>query len=209
MFERYTEAARRALFFARYEASVLGGRTIEAEHLLLRLIRDGRGAVSEAFAGAGLSDCDARAEIEAQLGVRERVPTSVEIPFSDAMQRILRYTKEQADALEHREIDREHLLLGILTDGSSLVARMLKTHGITAESFRDRLSPASRVIADRDRRDVSTDSKEPLGAIAVLDRIRMLVNELARSRHDDAMARTLIDQIHRHLAALKRRIGGT
>jgi len=35
MFERYDEAARRALFFARYEASQLGSISIEPEHILL------------------------------------------------------------------------------------------------------------------------------------------------------------------------------
>jgi ABC-type lipoprotein export system ATPase subunit len=35
MFEKYNEKARRALFFARYEASKLGGRIIESEHILL------------------------------------------------------------------------------------------------------------------------------------------------------------------------------
>ena len=34
MFERYTEQARRALLFARYEASQFGSRTIDSEHLL-------------------------------------------------------------------------------------------------------------------------------------------------------------------------------
>ena len=37
MFERYTESARRALFFARYEVSQLGATSIETEHLLLGL----------------------------------------------------------------------------------------------------------------------------------------------------------------------------
>ena len=41
MFERYTERARRVLFFARYEASQLGSISIETEHLLLGLIREG------------------------------------------------------------------------------------------------------------------------------------------------------------------------
>jgi ATP-dependent Clp protease ATP-binding subunit ClpC len=41
MFERYTESARRSLFFARYEASQLGAVSIETEHLLLGLVRDG------------------------------------------------------------------------------------------------------------------------------------------------------------------------
>jgi ATP-dependent Clp protease ATP-binding subunit ClpC len=43
MFERYTERARRVLFFGRYEASQLGSVSIETEHLLLGLIREGKG----------------------------------------------------------------------------------------------------------------------------------------------------------------------
>jgi len=161
MFERFTEAARRALFFARYEASMLGSRTIEAGHLLLGLIRDGKGAVAEAFEVAGLSDRDARAQIEAQAGMRERLPTSVAIPFSGAMQRILRYAMEQADALKHREIGRDHLLLGILTDGSSFSARMLKTHGIIVERFRDRLTDVSGDVAHHGS-GAAADSSGPL-----------------------------------------------
>ena len=38
MFEKYNEKARRALFFARYEASKLGSRVIEAEHVLLGIL---------------------------------------------------------------------------------------------------------------------------------------------------------------------------
>ena len=40
MFERYTETARRSLFFSRYEASQLGSITIDSEHLMLGLIRE-------------------------------------------------------------------------------------------------------------------------------------------------------------------------
>jgi ATP-dependent Clp protease ATP-binding subunit ClpC len=50
MFERYTEGARRVLFFARYEASEPGSLSIEAEHLLLGLIRDGHEVTREIFA---------------------------------------------------------------------------------------------------------------------------------------------------------------
>ena len=45
MFERYTVRARRVLFFARYEASQLGSISIETEHLLLGLIREGLGSL--------------------------------------------------------------------------------------------------------------------------------------------------------------------
>lgn len=50
MFERYTEAARRALFFARYEASHLGSVSIDPEHLLLGLIRKPTGVTGLVFA---------------------------------------------------------------------------------------------------------------------------------------------------------------
>ena len=40
MFERYTEEARRVIFFARYEASVFGSPYVEPEHLLLALLRE-------------------------------------------------------------------------------------------------------------------------------------------------------------------------
>ena len=39
MFEHYTEEARRAIFFARYEASTFGSDSIKPEHLLLAIIR--------------------------------------------------------------------------------------------------------------------------------------------------------------------------
>jgi ATP-dependent Clp protease ATP-binding subunit ClpC len=42
MFERYTEKARRVIFFARYEASQYGWPQIESEHLLLGLVHEGR-----------------------------------------------------------------------------------------------------------------------------------------------------------------------
>jgi ATP-dependent Clp protease ATP-binding subunit ClpC len=38
MFERFTEKARRVIFFARYEASQYGSHQIETEHLLLGLV---------------------------------------------------------------------------------------------------------------------------------------------------------------------------
>ena len=42
MFERYTEKARRVIFFARYEASHYGSPFIETEHLLLGIMREYR-----------------------------------------------------------------------------------------------------------------------------------------------------------------------
>ena len=55
MFERYTERGRRVLFFARYEATLLGSTSIETEHLLLGLICVGKGLTSRIFARSHLT----------------------------------------------------------------------------------------------------------------------------------------------------------
>ncbi len=49
MFERYTEKARRVIFFARYEASQFGAAQIEAEHILLGLIREDKHLTTRFF----------------------------------------------------------------------------------------------------------------------------------------------------------------
>ena len=72
MFERYTERARRVLFFARYEASQLGSISIETEHLLLGLIREGKGLTSRIFARSHLSLENIRKEIEGRTVFREK-----------------------------------------------------------------------------------------------------------------------------------------
>ena len=40
MFELYTDRARRAIFFGRYEASQFGSSEIDTAHLLLGLLRE-------------------------------------------------------------------------------------------------------------------------------------------------------------------------
>jgi len=56
MFERYTEKARRAIFFARYEASQFGSPFIETEHVLLGLLRENRDLALRFLGGAAADD---------------------------------------------------------------------------------------------------------------------------------------------------------
>jgi ATP-dependent Clp protease ATP-binding subunit ClpC len=51
MFQRYTEKARRVIFFARYEAGQYGSPYIETEHLLLGFLREDRALVKRFLGG--------------------------------------------------------------------------------------------------------------------------------------------------------------
>ena len=140
MFERYTERARRVLFFARYEASQLGSISIETEHLLLGLIREGKGLTSRIFARSHLSLENIRKEIEGRTVFREKVSTSVEIPFSAETKRVLQYAAEEADRLLHNYIGTEHLLLGILREERSVAASILTEKGMRLNTVRPSIS---------------------------------------------------------------------
>jgi ATP-dependent Clp protease ATP-binding subunit ClpC len=137
MFERYTERARRVLFFARYEATQLGSTSIETEHLLLGLIREGKGLTSRIFARSHLSLESIRKEIEGRTVYREKVPTAVEIPFSAETKRVLQFAAEEADRLLHTYIGTEHLLLGILREERSVAASILYEKGMRLASVRE------------------------------------------------------------------------
>jgi ATP-dependent Clp protease ATP-binding subunit ClpC len=137
MFERYTERARRVLFFARYEATQLGSTSIETEHLLLGLIREGKGLTSRIFARSHLSLESIRKEIEGRTVFGEKVSTSVEIPFSVETKRVLQYSAEEADRLLHTYIGTEHLLLGLLREERSVASAILHEKGMRLASVRD------------------------------------------------------------------------
>ena len=140
MFERYTERARRVLFFARYEASQLGSISIVTEHLLLGLIREGKGLTSRIFARSHLSLENIRKEIEGRTVFREKVSTSVEIPFSAETKRVLQCAAEEADRLLHNYIGTEHLLLGILREERSVAASILMEKGMRLNTVRPSIS---------------------------------------------------------------------
>ena len=137
MIERYTERARRVLFFGRYEASQLGSISIETEHLLLGLIREGKGLTSRIFSRSHLSLENIRKEIEDRTVFREKVSTSVEIPFSTETKRVLQYASEESDRLLHNYIRTEHLLLGILREDRAVAASILSEKGMRLNSVRE------------------------------------------------------------------------
>ena len=140
-FDRFTAKARQALFFSRYEASQLGSRVIDPEHILLGLVRAGQELKNDVLARAGLSLVAARAEI-APSTPREPLDVSVVIPFSDATTLVLRAARAEADRLADERIGLAHVVLGLLRGRESLAASILQRNGIASDVVRQGV-PAS------------------------------------------------------------------
>jgi uncharacterized protein (TIGR02246 family) len=128
MFERYTEQARRVIFFARYEASQYGSPTIETEHLLLGLFREA-GQFLAALHGTGTLQ-SIRADVETRITPGEQFSTSVEVPLSEESRNILHYALHSADRLGHSRVEPVHFLLGILREEQCLAAKILRERGL-------------------------------------------------------------------------------
>ena len=135
MFERYTEKARRVIFFARYEASQYGSPYIETEYLLLGLFREDKALAVRLLREHSLIET-IRTEIESLISVRERISTSVEVPLTSECKRILIYAAEEADRLNHSYVGTEHLLLGILREGNCKAAKILHARGLDLAAMR-------------------------------------------------------------------------
>lgn len=139
MFERYTEKARRAIFFARYEASELGSPYIETEYLLLGILREDKVLTSRLLKTIGHVE-DLRKEILDRAEKHEKLPTSVDLPLSHECKRVLVHADYQAQTLGHKHIGTEHLLLGILTEEHSSAAKLLNGRGIQLVKVREEIA---------------------------------------------------------------------
>jgi len=180
MFERYTETARRVIFFARYEASQYGSSSINSEHILLGLLREDRAMMSRLVSPIGLEG-GIRSEVERLVNRGERIAISVELPLSADSKKILNIAGEEADRLAHRHIGTEHILLGILRLPDSLAAKLLIARGAKANLIREKIatSPASLVASAR----------PAAGALTILDEFLGLLRagnskQVAASFHD-------------------------
>lgn len=162
MFERYTEKARRVIFFARYEASQYGSSVIAPEHLLLGLLREDRAAMHRLVGRTDLTT-EIRTEIDKAIKRGNRISTSVEVPLSAESKAILLFAGEEADRIGHRHIGTEHILLGILCLQDSLAATLLIARGAKAETIRRQVAIPQPPVA------IVTSARPAPGALYALE----------------------------------------
>jgi len=115
MFERYTEQARRTIFFARFEAIHRRATEISTTHILLGLSWDESSRAAEI-----VSLKDKLTNLCALLGVSLRPCTEVpygqnaDIPLDRNSKMALAYAAKEADRDWQEKIDTDHLLRGLM-----------------------------------------------------------------------------------------------
>jgi ATP-dependent Clp protease ATP-binding subunit ClpA len=138
MFERYTEKARRVIFFGRYEASQLGSPFIETEHVLLGILREAPDLQVRFLSGPDGGQAEAiRQRILEVTASRPTVPTSPDLPLSHESKRVLSYAADECARLSHPHIGPEHLFLGLLREEKCLAADVLHERGVRLSQVRE------------------------------------------------------------------------
>jgi ATP-dependent Clp protease ATP-binding subunit ClpC len=141
MFERFTETARRAVFYARYEAQEAHSKYIEVEHLLLGLLRPDAPLTIRLLGSTEKLD-QIREQIAKEAPPRTpgETPGSTDAPLSHECKRALAYGAEEAERLQQKSIDTEHLLLGLTRDQESFAAKVMLVHGLTKQKLKEEVN---------------------------------------------------------------------
>ena len=134
------------LFFARYEASQLGAHSIQTEHVLLGLIREGKGLTQRLLNHGSIRMEDVRKQVEARCRYGEQVSTTVEMPLSPEVKRVLALAQDEAEQLGHSYIGTEHLLLGLMREDSATASEVLRENGLTLGFLREEIA---RLLAEK------------------------------------------------------------
>jgi ATP-dependent Clp protease ATP-binding subunit ClpA len=135
VFERFTEASRRAVTLAQDEARLLDHDDVGTEHLLLGLVHEGEGLAAQALGLLGVTLDGARRQVEQLVG-RGSTPPVGPIPFARPAKRALELSLREALQLGNNYIGTEHLLLGLIRDGAGVAIDVLTALGVDMERLR-------------------------------------------------------------------------
>ena len=125
---RFTERAQTALRLAQEASVELGHGYVGSEHLLLGLVREGKGVAATVLRSAGLESEIIRGAIARLVGVG--APGSLPSQgLTPRCKKIIELALNEAARLGHRYVGTEHLLMGILREGDGVAVRVLSGAG--------------------------------------------------------------------------------
>lgn len=159
MWQRFSERARKVVFYAQEEAQKFGEGYVSTEHLLLGLMREKDNLACRCLTEMGVSTDRDRTEVQRQLP-RGDPRTTQDMTITPRAKRVIDLAYDEARNLTNNYIGTEHLLLGIVREGDGLGGRVLKKLGLELEACRQTVarlqgerpqdpSPPPRVAAYR------------------------------------------------------------
>ena len=132
MSNEFSQKMSEILSLSKEEATRLRSRTINPEHLLLGIIRKGKGCALDILGSMNVNIQEIKEAIERRCTDASLAdqPYSTDVEMSMSTARILRFTTLEARSFK-AVADAEHLLLGILKEKNNLAADILEANDVT------------------------------------------------------------------------------
>jgi ATP-dependent Clp protease ATP-binding subunit ClpC len=140
MSEKYTEQARRVLYFARYEAHQAGAPVADTGHILLGLVLSDSPILADIFARGRVQIDEVRQDLDLRP-VADALPAPASQPSWSRDVRLMleKFAPEEAERLSSARLGPEHLFLGLLHLEDSVAGRFLSDHGLELPTARERV----------------------------------------------------------------------
>ncbi|WP_373821830.1 ATP-dependent Clp protease ATP-binding subunit [Veillonella sp.] len=128
MMQRFTDDAQRVFSLAQEAALELGHDYVGTEHVLIGLTKVKNGVAAKALEELGLVTEDIFEAVEEHVGRGNKKATS--IYMTPRVKHVLELAIQVANHMNHNYVGTEHILLGLLSDGSGVAVAILRAMNI-------------------------------------------------------------------------------
>lgn len=128
MMQRFTDDAQRVLSLAQEAALELGHDYVGTEHVLIGITKVKNGVAAKALEELGLVTEDIFEAVEEHVGRGNKKATS--IYMTPRVKHVLELAIQVANHMNHNYVGTEHILLGLLSDGSGVAVAILRAMNI-------------------------------------------------------------------------------
>ena len=202
MWQRFTERARKVVFYAQEEAGRLGENYVSTEHLLLGLVRENDSVAARILDRIGVSLGRIRSEIERQVS-RGDGRLGQDMQLTPRAKRVIDLAYDEARQLNNNYIGTEHLLLGLIREGEGLAGRVLSKLGVDLDRTRREVMHLQE--GGETGAAAGGTSKPPKTRTPTLDEFGRDLTELARNEKlDPVIGRA--NEIERVIQIISRRV---
>jgi ATP-dependent Clp protease ATP-binding subunit ClpC len=136
---RFTERAQKVLIIAQQEAAALGHNYVGTEHLLLGIVKEGKGIAAQVLRGMGVDSEKVIEKIEELTGRGDQSAAPQMIYLTPRTKRVLELSVLEARRMNHNYVGTEHLLLGLIREGEGVAAKVLRDLNVDLGKAREEI----------------------------------------------------------------------
>lgn len=151
--DRFSDRARKVLTAAHADAQRRNASYVGQEHLLVAITTIPGGMGHALFGVLDVPSERLRAAVEQRIGASsEGVSPNGEVGVTPRLRRAIELAVEEAEQLGHGYVGVEHLVLGLLAEGSGLGCQVLTSAGLTLDRVRTEVTNLLMLpVAERTR----------------------------------------------------------